>query len=56
MKTQFLIAWLSPYRSGLVGTLTRGLSRYSSRESAEKQIARFRVYFPANRYYLEVVA
>lgn len=46
----FIVKWRNRAKTMVV---TVGLSRYSNRVSAEKQIALWTQYFPANTYYIE---
>lgn len=50
----FIIKWRTPKLGEAAQTIT-GELEYSSREAAERQVERFKKYWPNNLYYVEQV-
>lgn len=48
----FKIKWKRPTRHGTPVVVT-GISRYPSRDAADRQVARWQIHFPANKYFVE---
>jgi hypothetical protein len=48
----FKIKWHRPTRNS-PPTVVAGLSRYPSRDAADRQVARWQLHFPANKYFVE---
>jgi len=49
----YKIGWRNQMKNGLISQTIWGLTRYSSREQAEKQITLWSALFPQNTYYCE---